>query len=52
MSIQPDRPRIPDRGLKFQLAKQTSAKREPRVSVDQEMPDLASSTAGPRSARW
>ena len=41
MSIQADRPQIPDRGLEFQHEKQTAAKREPRVSVDQEMPDLA-----------
>ena len=52
MSIQADRPQIPDRGPEFQLAKQTAAKREPRVSVDQEMPDVASSTAGPGSAGW
>ena len=52
MSIQADRPQIPDRGLEFQHAKQTAAKREPRVSVDQEMPDVASSTAGPGSAGW
>jgi len=50
MSIEPDRPQIPDRGLELQLAKQTAAKREPRVSVDQEMPDLPSSTARPGSA--
>src|SRR5262249_11164256 len=34
----------------IRLAKQTAAKRDPRVSVDQEMPDLASSTARPGSA--